>query len=182
MLIVKNNNEKIEKLLIELEENIEFKLPNLYREFLKKYNGGETPNTSIKSNGVSSDVRAFYGLGDVKYNNIKTLEINEIDKILLTVAEDSFGNVFAIDLGEEKIYFIDHEKENEISLVEESFSEFVSKCKSEEISEAVKRSPEEREQILIRNGKGANISDGLREMWKAEYEKYNNLCQEEVVL
>ena len=39
-----------------------------------------------------------------------------------------------------------------------------------------------REQILIRNGKGANISDGLREMWKAEYEKYNNLCQEEVVL
>ncbi len=183
MLIVKNYNDRIDELIIEFEENIGLKLPGMYRNFLKKYNGGETPNTSINSKGISSDVRVFYGLGTVKYNFTKIECIKEVDKFLLPIAEDSFGNVFAIDLGkDDKIYFIDHEKKNEIFLIEESFLEFINKCKSKEISESSRRTPEEREQILIKNGKGANISDGLRKMWQAEYEKYKNLFQDEVIL
>lgn len=50
------------------------------------------------------------------------------------------------------------------------------------ISEASKLSIEEREAILIANGKGDIITDGLREMWQAEIKKYSNMIQEEVLI
>ena len=138
---------------------------------------------NINSNGISTDVRVFYSLGDLKHNYLKKEYIKKMDELLLPIAEDSFGNVFAINLGkEDKIYFIDHEKENRILLLEESFLGFLNKCKSGMISDSSRRTPEEREEFLIKNGKGANISDGLRKMWQDEYEKYKNCYQEEVVL
>lgn len=35
---------------------------------------------------------------------------------------------------------------------------------------------------IISNGKADNITDGLREMWKQEYEKYKDIIQEEVTV
>ena len=46
----------------------------------------------------------------------------------------------------------------------------------------MKRSPEEREAELIANGKADNITEGIREMWKQEYEKYKNIVQEIVII
>lgn len=183
MLIVKNPNKDIDRLIKEYEESNGLKLPISLKNFLKKYNGGETPKTFIKTKGISSDIRVFYGLGNVSYNFSKNRCIEKGDKLLLPFAEDSFGNFWAVDVGEcGKVYFINHEQENLVILVDESFTEFINKCKSEKISEASKRTPEERERILIEKGKGANISDGLREMWRTEYEKYKNFQQEEVVI
>lgn len=103
--------------------------------------------------------------------------------MLLPIAGDSFGNFFAVELGKgDKIYFVNCEQGNDISLIDESFAGFINKCKSKKISDSSKRSPEEREKILIEKGKGANISDGLREMWRREYKKYKNLQQEEVII
>lgn len=64
----------------------------------------------------------------------------------------------------------------------ESLQDFFKFCKSEKIKEASKRSIKEREEILIANGRGDNITDGLRQLWQAEIDKYGNMIQEEVVL
>ena len=44
------------------------------------------------------------------------------------------------------------------------------------------RTPEEREAEMIAEGKATNITDGLREIWKQEYEKYKDMKREEVVI
>lgn len=41
---------------------------------------------------------------------------------------------------------------------------------------------EEREARLTANGRGGVITDGLREIWKKEYEKYKDMVQEKVIL
>ena len=161
-----------------------YKLPSDYEKFLQKYNGGNTPNTSLKTSNVSSDVRVFYGVGkDFAYSLYKVQVIDKNGSIYLPVAEDSFGNIFVIDIsGNTGVFFVDHEKNRKLERVAESFVSFVKLCKSEPIKETSKKTPKEREEILISKGKGANITDGLRKMWKDEYEKYRGMIQEEVKL
>mgnify|MGYP000317392839 FL=1 len=50
------------------------------------------------------------------------------------------------------------------------------------ISDFAKSTVEEREARLIANGKEHNITDGLRNLWRREYEKYKDIFQEEVIL
>ena len=47
--------------LVPFEKQYEFILPEGYRNFLLKYNGGNTLQTSFKIKKESSDIRAFYG-------------------------------------------------------------------------------------------------------------------------
>ena len=160
MLIAKNtaNPSSVDAFV----KNKGYKLPSDYEEFLKKYNGGNTPNTSVKTSKVSSDVKAFYGVG----TNL-TYSLNEVQAI------DKNG----INSG---VYFVDHEKNRELESVAESFKAFIKLCKSKPIKEASKRTPKEREELLISKGKGGNITDGLRKMWQEEYDKYKGMVQEEV--
>ena len=65
MLISKFDNTNIERHIKEFEEKYSFKFPKQYRDFLLKYNGGETPKIRFKIGKVDSDIRAFYGLGGV---------------------------------------------------------------------------------------------------------------------
>ena len=67
-------------------------------------------------------------------------------------------------------------------VVSDSFYGFIRATTSEKINEASKRTPEERERILVEKGKGNNITDGLRKMWQDEYNKFANMIQEEVIL
>lgn len=41
---------------------------------------------------------------------------------------------------------------------------------------------EEREQLLIKNGKEANITDSLRKAWRSEIDLYKDMVQEEVII
>lgn len=161
-----------------------YNLPSDLDKFLKKYNGGNTPNTSVKTSIVSSDVRAFYGVGMnlvCSLNNVQVIDKNGI--IYLPIAVDSFGNTFVVDITSNTgVYFVDHEKNRELELVAESFKSFIKICKSEPIKEASKKTPKEREELLISKGKGSNITDGLRKMWQDEYDKYKGIIQEEVKL
>ena len=52
----------------EYEDVHGIKLPEQYRYFIEKYNGGETPNTSFNLNGVSSDLKGKYGIGKIKFS------------------------------------------------------------------------------------------------------------------
>jgi len=182
ILIVKNSCDDIVNRINEYEERFALKFPDELVKFLKKYNGGETPNTRFITHDFSSDIRFFRGLGNVKYsiNDVECIQYN--GEKLLPIAGDTFGNVYFIQLsGVGKIFFGDHET-NKKSVVANSLKEFISNCESKPISEAARRSPSEREEILIKNGKGHNISEGLRNMWQIEYDKYKNVIQSEVIL
>lgn len=184
MLISKFAGENMNDQIAEFEKKYNIVLPDLYKEFLSKYNGGYTPKTKFKVGKISSDIRGFYGLGDAKlgYDSIESGKW--IKENVLPIAMDSFGNYLVIGLDDEdqgKIFFCDHEEGNKKRYIAKDLREFFGECKSEKINEASRLSIKEREQALIARGRGSMITDDLRKMWQAEIDKYQNMVQEEVV-
>jgi hypothetical protein len=59
MLISKFSNSDVEENINDFESRYSFKFSEQYRNFLKKYNGGDTPDTKFKINKVSSDLKGF---------------------------------------------------------------------------------------------------------------------------
>lgn len=186
MLISKFQNYNAEERIVELENKFNISLPTQYRKFLYKYNGGDTPETKYKAGRKSSDLRAFYGFGEVGYSIDKFTDLPEwIDNGIFPIACDSFGNFIAIGVNEDtygKIYFADHEAGFGKSAIADDFKEFTSKCKSKKISPDVRMTIEEREADLIARGRGHVIDDLLRQMWQEEIDKYGNMVQEKLVV
>ena len=58
MMISKFDTADVETLTAAFERRHKIRLPDSYRRFLLKYNGGETPNTVFSIGEVSSDLRA----------------------------------------------------------------------------------------------------------------------------
>lgn len=185
MLISKFSNCDVEEKVLDIEKQYEIILPIQYKNFLYKYNGGYTPKTKFKIGKVASDLRGFFGVGDVKLS-LNAVELEKwIEENVFPVACDSFGNYIAIGLCNNnigKIYFCDHERGYEAEHIAENLKDFFRCCKSEKISEASRRSIKEREDALIAKGRGNIITDDLRKMWQAEIEKYGNMMQEEVLV
>lgn len=179
MLISKFSEPVTDNQLIAFSDKLGVELPVQLQLFLKKYNGGETPETSFVCGDISSDITAFYGLGDVKYSykNIELLDVTGAQ--YLPIAVDSFGNEILIGVHSGAINFYDHEVAS-ITELSKDLKTFIGLCKSEELNPASRKSIQEREQDLIRKGRGHIISDGLRAMWQAEIDKYANMVQEEV--
>lgn len=186
MLISKFENNNVEEKINELESRFHISLPTSYRKFLCKYNGGDTPETGYKAGRKSSDLRAFYGLGNVRYSIDRFNNLSEwIGNGLFPIACDSFGNYIAIGVNEDaygKIYFSDHELGFAKSVIADDFKGFVAKCKSQVINEKCKRSIKEREESMIAKGRGHAITDTLRKTWQAEIDKYGNMVQEKLVV
>ena len=158
------------------------KLPEDFVAFLEKYNGGDTPETSFSVGKISSDIVAFYGVGDVKYSysSITPFEVDGFH--FLPIAFDSFGNQIAINLENGIIAFLDHEKGGTPVALTNSFKNFLSFVESKPIDPKHTKPVAEREKEMIARGKGANISDSLRALWQNEIDKYSGYQQEEVVL
>ena len=171
MLISKFAGENMDDRIAGFEKRYNIALPDLYKKFLSKYNGGYTPKTKFK-------------IGDIKLG-YDSIEIRKwIKENVLPIAMDSFGNYLAIGLDNEekgKIFFCDHEEGNKKRCIAKDLKEFFGECKSEKISETSRISIKEREQALIARGRGSMITDDLRKMWQAEIDKYQNMVQEEVV-
>lgn len=168
-----------------LERTYNIRLPLLYKKFLYKYNGGYTPKTTFKTGKLSSDIRGFFGVGDIELS-VENIDMDKwIENKVFPIACDSFGNYIVIGLTGEntgKIYFCDHENGWKKELVSKDLISFLGCCKSEKISENARRSIKEREEALVAKGKGNNITDGLRKMWQEEIDKYSNIIQEEVLI
>ena len=181
MLISKNQSSDFDDELEICADRFGISFPEELVRFLRKYNGGETPNTTFSINGISSDVKAFYGLGRVKhsYSSIKMKDHGS--HRYLPIALDSFGNDIVIDVNSGKVFFNDHEM-NSISPLADSIGEFISKCNSIPVNPAMGKSVEERELELIQRGRGNVISNELRKMWQAEIDKYSSLHLEQVEL
>lgn len=102
MLISKFENIDMDNKIMNLEDKYNILLPKQYKSFLCKYNGGYTPKTKFKVGKISSDIRGFYGLGNVEFS-LDTLEIkNWVQNQVLPIASDSFGNYILIGLAVEK--------------------------------------------------------------------------------
>jgi len=179
MLISKYGNGS-EELAREFESKYGIVLDEEYRKFLIKYNGGDTPNTEVKTKGFSSDLRYLFGINE-KMHIEDYLQIPVWGKKCVPIGEDSYGNYYAIGM-QGAVFFCDHEKGFDRLKISDSFKQFLKICKSYEIKPLARKSPEEREADLTARGKAGNITDGLREMWKQEYEKYKDMTQEEVIL
>ena len=183
MLISKFNTKEDKIDVSKLEERINRKLPESYAKFLIKYNGGDTPNTNWNGK-CKSDVRFFYGIG-VEENGNDILESlkyeivqNLLEKSFLPIAENCSGDFFCINLVDSKIYFSYHDK-NRITLIAESFEEFISKIKSKKIGHI--RTIEERRQLLLEK-RGREPTAQQLKGWQDEIDEYSNINQEEVVL
>ena len=92
---------------------------------------------------------------------------------------DADGNI--VDLQSGAMFFMDHEKEDLNQLTVDLHS-FIEICEGKHINPASLRTVEEREQALIEKGRGNVITEALRDMWRAEIEKYSSIKQEEVVI
>ncbi|MCM1500378.1 MAG: SMI1/KNR4 family protein [Clostridium sp.] len=171
--------------MTDIERKYEIKLPAQYRKFLCRYNGGYTPKTKFNAGKISSDIRFFWGVGEVKFS-FDNIELGEwLERDVFPVACDSFGNYIVIGLNKDnagKIYFCDHEKGNKAEYIAGSLKDFLRCCKSEKISEATRRSVEEREEALIAKGRGNIITDDLRKLWQEEINKYGSMVQEKVII
>ncbi len=185
MLISRFSNNNAEERVVELESRFHISLPKQYRNFLCKYNGGDTPNTDLKAGRASTVVRAFYGFGEVYYSFDKMDLSQWIDHNVFPVACDMFGNEFVISIDEAdygSVYFADHEKGYKKSLVGADLKAFIAKCKSKKIDPYARRSIAEREADLIARGRGHVIDDLLRQAWQAEIDEYGNMVQEKVII
>ena len=179
MLISKFGGQDIMKKVEGLEKKIGQKLPSQLYDFLIKYNGGQTVNTHFSDNQVSTDIKGFLGLGEVKYSYDDVEVLSFQDEEYLPIAMSSFGDDIMINLESGKIFFKNHENAI-LEEVAEDLRGFIKNCESEGINPDSLKSVEEREQDLIKRGYGSIITPELREMWRAEIDKYSAVKEEEV--
>lgn len=195
MLKSKFDTTDMEKKIAGFESKYGITLPEQYRGFMLKYNGGDTPETEFKCKRTSSDVRVFFGIGCGDYYSFENLFENMparpeplpeyIRKGFLPIAEDSYGNYILIGISEEnngQIFFADHEKGGRKKLLTDDLAGFIRACTTGEIDLSGIETPEAQEQRMIAEGKGDRINDFIRKIWKDTYELYSNLHPEEVVL
>lgn len=189
MLISKFDNTNILSDIKIFEKKYNFDFPKIYRSFLLKYNGGETPKTKFKINRVGSDLRAFYGFGNANehyhFNTIeKDIHFNEwLQENIIPIATNVFGDYIMIGIKDEnsgKVFFRYHDRANKVIELADNFESFINKCKSEKIGHV--KSIEERKELLIKNGNAENITDDWIEVWQAEIDKYANMHQEELTI
>ena len=184
LLISKYGNGTLLK-VEEFEKKLGIRFDDKYRLFLMKYNGGDTPNTIFGKGKKSETVRYLYGLNTVENIEKKLEYFDWKGKKCLPIGEDNFGNYYAIGVSEENngiIYFCDHERGFYKTKLTNTFVDFIKKCQSDKINERAKRTIEEREQEMIKNGYSHLINDYLKNTWQQEYETYKDMVQEEVVL
>ena len=169
----------------DFERSYRVTFPSDYEEFLVKYNGGDTPDTSFRAKRIDTEVELFFGIGNVE-NSVHNEDLPDwLERGVFPIAEDSFGNYIVMDIKNNpgEIFFSDHEEEFRFSLIASSFSEFIKKCRSAKLDiEDLTQPVAEREADLISRGYGANITDSLRRAWQAEIDRYSGLVLEKVTL
>ena len=188
MLIAKylKNDIDIEKEILNFEKKYDILLPSQYKSFLKKYNGGDTPETNIKIKKFTWDVDGFYGIGNVEFRIDKVVEFDELlEKGWLPIANSCLGDYFAIGLNgadKGKIYFLDYGSGYRKKFLTDDLKQFIDYCQSGEIDPCVYETVEEREADLLARGKGANITEGLKEAWQEEIDRFKDMVREEVII
>ena len=180
MLIAKYGNGSIEQ-IEEFEIRNKILLEENYKNFLLKYNGGDTPKTILIKGKRKEIVRCLYGINTK--NSIEEHMKNFESKSCMPIGQDTWGNYYAIGVKEDnkgQIFFCDHEKGYKDMKIADSIIEFFSMCKSEKIGHV--RTIEERKKAVIAAENWSKITEKTIEGWQKEIDKYANINQEEVLI
>lgn len=116
-----------------VEHRLQITLPEDYKQFVLKYNGGYPNPNHFKVDGKVEIFNNLISLDENEYDNIYEILEDLQDRIgdhLIPFAEDGFGNLLCFDYSADKnIVFWDHEKNHgdfkELSLVCFSFSSLI---------------------------------------------------------
>ena len=161
----------------QLEKNYSISLPEKYKEFLLKYNGGDTIDTRFKIEKIRSDIHSFYGFSlanhfsNFNYLVEKGFLEDFIENHYLPIAKDSFGNSILIGISAStynKIGFYDHEKQTYIPFTID-FIEFLKKIKSPVVHiPSIGERMKEMEEI----GSPVVVDDELKALWQEEIDEF----------
>lgn len=116
-----------------VEHRLQITLPEDYKQFVLKYDGGYPNPNHFKVDGKVEIFNNLISLDENEYNNIYEILEDLQDRIgdqLIPFAEDGFGNLLCFDyLANKNIVFWDHEKNygdfKELPLVCFSFSSLI---------------------------------------------------------
>lgn len=179
------------------EGRLGYRLPSDYREFLLKYNGGDPVVGIVKGLDDREDVpyqhgesvRGFLILApsesDVpEHQELKTpAELDwPIPANLLPIADDAFGNCFAIDLESTNglVRFIDHESLDDFSkhrVMADSFLDLLLRVVSFEENEARELAEKRRERRRLEVGQfPARLAAKIR-IVAMQYPKVSEWCR-----
>ena len=187
ILISKFDNTDIEKHIHDFEKKYNLQFPEQHRNFLIKYNGGDTPKTEFKINKVSSDLRGFYGLGKAdEFLNYSFFDewdiIDYVKDGVIPIGSTDFGDKILMGIKTENagvIFFWYHGRPKKYIKLTEDFKAFIKKCKSEEIGHIP--TIEERKAIAKANGFKREIPYFIAD-WQKEIDEYKNMVQEELII
>lgn len=123
-----------EKRLWSFEKKIGTRLPEEYRHFLIHHNGGKPSPCDFKISETEGEdsLHHFYGLHDGPlYLSLEEAYENHkyrVPSTMISFADDPAGNALCIGIGADnkgKIFFWDHEAEDNLTEVSKSFSLFL---------------------------------------------------------
>lgn len=118
-----NNEKNIE----EFEKLVKIKLPEDYKSFIKKYNGGRPSKKAFKTiSGTEHLVKTFLSYNKEDLENIfKTYEYGYdfFDEAYFAIGNDPFGNYILSDK-KGRIYYFDLES-GKTEFIENSFEQFI---------------------------------------------------------
>lgn len=172
-----------EALVPAFERQLKAELPEQYRTFLRKYNGGETPNTRFRIGEVASDLRALYGLGAAapRYHFDQLGKSRILRQGMLLIGENAWGDHIALKLSGEGaggVYFLYHDRTPRTFLpLTEDFAGFLARCESNPLHV---RTLEERRASL--RAQGREPTPEIEELWEQEIRRLSGLHPEPVVL
>ncbi|MBN2248971.1 MAG: SMI1/KNR4 family protein [Campylobacterales bacterium] len=131
------------KNLESFEKQLKIRLPQEYREFLVKHNGGKLEKNmlTINESEGGTSIHHIYALVDnplyasmeEKYKIFNTNEFN-FGNEYLAIMDDSFGNQILLKLQEPNlgaIYFWDHESNDNFIKISNNFYEFIDSLEEE---------------------------------------------------
>ena len=188
MLISRFDTADIEKHVGDYEAKNGFAFPAQYREFLLKFNGGNTPKTNFRMNKVSSDLEGFYGLGNAReslnYESFDSMDMirDFLDDGMLPIGSNSYGDYITIGIGGDnngKVYFLYHDRAKKYKELAEDFKTFVGNCKSKKIGHVY--TIEERKATVLSHDPNCTIEQYEIDDWQEEIDMYSNMKQEELV-
>ncbi len=186
MLIFKNKNQINEEIIEQFEKDNNLILPESYKKFLLKYNGGETYKTELRN---IIYITHMFGLntGDIyDLNTIIQYELPErlaIEHDLLNICDSILGDCICIRINnpnDDSVWLKYHDRPSKPKKLADSFKEFIQKCKSEKIGHI--STIEERWEHARKNGLEHKVTPNLVKFWERDIIEMSNLKQEEVII
>ena len=158
-------------------------MPEKYKFFLLKYNGGRTIKTKFRN---SVNVRLLYPLkSENGYDLLTIINYENTEKIIdlgfFPIGETEFGDYICIRIQDDNsIWLITHDKYEKNKKLTDSFEEFVNECNSEKIEHV--STMEERWERVRKAGNEDKITPEIVQAWQREIDRLSNIKQEEVLL